>query len=230
MRIFRDNKGLTGVSITVSLIVVAVFFPALLNPQESTTEVLTNLEVVEFVSTEAIEELIDNMGGLTKDGLVILKKEKSVGDIDFVFENLLLKSLNDAGWRVSHGKGQVADTLLPTGDFEFGYQLIKLNLAYPKISRHYWFGQKNVERLAEVGVFAKLVDLSTGDIVWVGDVHKEYDDAISYALLDRVEDEQYEFTRPARNELRWKRLLEPLIVTGIVTGLVYLFFSNQSND
>ena len=160
----------------------------------------------------------------------MLSKDRSVGDVDFVFENLLLKQMSETGWRVSDGRASVTDTTGGFGDYEFVYQLIKLNLSYPKIGRRYWFGEKRVERSSEIGIFAQLIDLSTGDMLWVGDVHKSYGDVIPYGMLERVEDDQYDFTQPVRNELRWRRLLEPIVVTGIVTGLVYLFFSNQSND
>ena len=50
------------------------------------------------------------------------------------------------------------------------------------------------------------------------------------SLLDSVEDEEYAFCKPTRNEFKWSRLIEPLAVAGIITGLVFLFFSNQSEE
>ena len=114
--------------------------------------------------------------------------------------------------------------------FSFSYQIIRFALTYPAIGRSHWIGAKEVDRLAEVGVFAKLIELERGEIVWVGDTQKKYDDTIAYSILARVEDPQLEFTRPQRNEIRVSRVVEPVVVTGIVVGLVYLFFSNQSND
>ena len=35
---------------------------------------------------------------------------------------------------------------------------------------------------------------------------------------------------PVRDEVKWGRFIEPVIVTGIVVGLVYLFFSNQDSN
>ena len=230
MRLFRNRKGCTYLGFFVSLALFVIFIPATIAPQEEAGTVFTNYGIIERISIEAIDELLNNMKPVPKSKLVVLKKDRSIGDIDFVFENLLLKQMNDTGWRVSQGRSRTADTLGVIGDYEFTYQLIKLNFTYPKISRRYWFGEKRVERASEIGIFAQLIDLSTGDILWVGDVHKSYGDVIPYGMLDQVEDEQYEFTKPVRNELRWRRLLEPIVVTGIVTGLVYLFFSNQSND
>jgi len=91
-------------------------------------------------------------------------------------------------------------------------------------------GSKVVERAARADVFVQFVDLATGDVVWVKEIHKEYKDTIEYSELKLVEEAQYDFTRPSRSEFKMTRLLEPLVVGGIVVGLVYLFFSNQSSN
>jgi hypothetical protein len=75
-----------------------------------------------------------------------------------------------------------------------------------------------------------LIETGSGEIVWVGDTQKRYEDVISYSLLEKVEDPEYSFTRPERKEIRLSRLIEPLVVGGVVIGLVFLFFSNQSNE
>jgi hypothetical protein len=165
--------------------------------------------------------------------LIQISKDKSIGDIDFVFENLLLKTMRERGHRVSVAaskEGGVAAAPPVRPDYRFSYQIIKMALTYPKICRRYWLGAKEVERRAEIGIFAKLIDMDSGDVIWVGDTAKSFDDTIDYSLLKRVEDENYVFTKPARDETSWTRILEPVVVTGIVAGLVYLFFSNQSND
>jgi hypothetical protein len=105
-----------------------------------------------------------------------------------------------------------------------------LSVAYTDISRPWWLFSKRVERSAQADMFVQLVDLATGDVTWVGEVHKEYGDKIPYGDLKIVEDPQYDFTRPSRSEFKMSRIFEPIVVGGIVVGLVYLFFSNQSGD
>lgn len=206
--------------------------PALSAPQGTGEQVISNYEIIEKISAEAIEELKANMPGIDRNKLVFLAKAKGSGDdIDFVFQNVMLKRLTDAGFRVSERRIELeSGELMETPAFELNYQLISLNLKYPDISRSYWIGAKEVEREAEINVFSQLIDLSSGDIIWVGETQKRYEDRISYSLLEKVEDPQHDFTRPPRKELRWSTLIEPAIVTGIVTGLVYLFFANQSGD
>ena len=45
-----------------------------------------------------------------------------------------------------------------------------------------------------------------------------------------VEAGLYSFTKPERETKKWGRIVEPVVVSGIIVGLIYLFFSNQSGD
>ena len=87
-----------------------------------------------------------------------------------------------------------------------------------------------MERNARIHLFVQLVDIKSGDIIWIGETEKTFNDVIPYSFLDKVEDETYSFTKPERSEFSLSKLIQPVIVTGIVSGLVYLFFSNQSNE
>ena len=162
------------------------------------------------------------------DGLVVLDKVKGIDDgIDFVFDNLLLKEMKGKGIRVALSSNKKG---LKEARYRFSYQILKLSIDYPRIARKYWLGTKKVKRNAVSYVFAQMEDLESGDVVWVGESRKDYNDEIDYSLLDAVEDSDYKFTMPERHELKWSKLAEPVVVTGIVAGLVYLFFSNQSNE
>ena len=192
-------------------------------------EVLTNYAIIEKISLEAIEELKANMPRLASGKLIFLNKGKGAGSIDIVFKNVLIKNMTEAGLRIAD-KLVVTDDGKQAADFELNYQLIRLRVKYPRIHRCYWVGSKSVDRSAEIGVFSQLIDLSSGDIIWVGETQKQYEDVITYSLLERVEDPEHDFTRPPRKEIRWAKFIEPVVVTGIVTGLVYLFFSNQTSN
>jgi hypothetical protein len=190
----------------------------------------TNFELIEKVSSEAATEIVSGLGALQGDGIVLLSKSKAAGEADFIMENALVKHLRDAGVRVSLESTKSQDSTSVAPAYRLAYQVIRLNIAYPKISRKWLFGSKQVERSAKADIFAQFININTGDILWVRESHKQFGDRILYSQLGSVEEKQYEFTRPARNEFKLMKLLEPVVVGGIVVGLVYLFFSNQSND
>ena len=230
MGMFRSDRSLRRILGFLCLFCFAVIYPVSSTPRGAGENITTNFTLLENLSGVVTNELISNMPVLPDGAIVYLEKERSVGEIDFVLENVMLVAFRDAGFKVTaeNPRERRPEEILPT--YRLSYQIIKMSLTYQKISRRYWLGAKEVERNAEIDVFAQLVDIQSGDIVWVGDTHKEYDDIIGYSLLEKVEDPEYDFTRPERKELRWSRLIEPMVVGGVVVGLVYLFFSNQSND
>jgi len=225
-----DKKGPSRAVCIICLIAFVAADPLCAAAAASQTKVLTNFELIEKVSAEAAQEIIAGLGARAGDGIVLLAKSKGAGDADFILENALVKRLRDAGTRVSLEVPKGDDTTSVQPAHRLTYQVIRLSLAYPRISRKWWFGSKVVERMAKADVFAEFVDVKTGDVLWVGESHRQYGDTILFSQLGSVEEKQYEFTRPPRSEFKMMRLLEPVLVGGIVIGLVYLFFSNQSND
>lgn len=230
MGILRGDRPFRRIVVFSILFSFAAIYPVSSSPNGTGESIKTNFDLLEDLSGAAAEELISNMP-LFPDGTILyLKKDKGVGEIDFVLENVMLVAFRDAGVQITqeNPRERMPGEELPS--YRLSFQIIRMSLTYPKISRRYWLGAKEVERSAEIDLFAQLVDTKSGDIVWVGDTHKEYEDVIGYSMLEKVEDPEYGFTRPERKELRWSRLIEPVVVGGVVVGLVYLFFSNQSND
>lgn len=229
MSCLRDKRLTARTAVLLCLTILIATFPATSSPRGAGEAIVTNYQILERIAGEAVDELMDNMPPLPRDTLLLLSREKGVGSgVEKVFENVLLRRMTDAGMRVAAKPPESDEAQRPA--YALSYQIIRYTLKYPGIGRSYWIGAKEVERLAEIGIFATLVETGTGEIVWVGDTQKRYEDSIAYSLLDRVEDPDLEFTRPPRNEIRWSRIIEPVFVGGIVVGLVYLFFANQDND
>ena len=229
MNRFRDERLLARMAAILCLTILITTFSAASSPQGTGENTITNYEILEKIAGEALDELAGNMPSIARETLVLIRKEGGVdSDIDKVFENELVRKMTGAGLRIASKTADVDQK--ETSEYVFSYQIISYSIKYPDIGRSYWVGAKEVERLAEVGIFVKLLDSSTGEIVWVGEAQKRYEDRIAYSLLERVEDPANDFTMPVRDEIRWSRFVEPVIVTGIVVGLVYLFFSNQDSN
>ncbi len=229
MNRFRDERLLARIAAVLLLAIVITTFPAVSSPQGTGENTITNYEILEKIAGEALDELAVNMPSIARETIILIRKEGGIDSgIDKVFENELVRKMTTAGLRIASKTPEVEQTERP--EYVFSYQIISYSVKYPDIGRSYWVGAKEVERLAEVGIFAKLLDSSTGEIVWVGEAQKKYEDRIAYSLLERVEDPAHDFTMPVRDEIRWSRFVEPVVVTGIVVGLVYLFFSNQDSN
>ena len=226
---FRDERLLVRTAVMLCLAILITTFPAVSSPQGTGENTISNYGILEKIAGEALDELAENMPSIARETIILIRKEGGVeSGIDKVFENELVRKMTKAGLRIASKTADSDQT--ETSEYVFSYQIITYSMKYPDIGRSFWVGAKEVERLAEVGIFAKLLDSKTGEIVWVGEAQKKYEDRIAYSLLDRVEDPTRDFTMPVRDEVKWGRFVEPVIVTGIVVGLVYLFFSNQDSN
>jgi hypothetical protein len=196
---------------------------------KSRAGILTNFQIIEAISSDTAKDVIGRIGTLQPETIVLLSKAKSVGAVDFMLDNSFIREMRDAGVRVATESQKKDESIAENPRYKLSYQIIRLSLAYPRVWRKWWLGPREVQRTARADVFVQLIDLATGDILWVRECHKEYNDTIDLSRLKEVEDPQYDFTRPPHNEFKMARLFEPIVVGGIVVGLVYLFFSNQSD-
>ena len=226
---FIHDKGFVKVVCIVCLIAVLGIDPLCAAAAASPRKILTNFQIIEQISSQAVQEIIYGIGTIPRDKIILLNRTKSAGSVDFVLENAFVRDMRAAGIEFAIEAPKKDETVAASGNYRLSYQIIRLSLTYPRISRTWWLGSKRVARVARTDLFVQFSDLATGEVVWVKEIHKEYKDTIHYSDLKLVEEAQYDFTRPARSEFKMTKLLEPLVVGGIVVGLVYLFFTNQSS-
>jgi hypothetical protein len=124
--------------------------------------------------------------------------------------------------------GKLGDSNRQSMKLEF--QALEFSLAYSKIYRSHLFGGKKIKRRAEVKIFARLLDPTDDSVVWVGEASQSQKDQFSYNARPEVEEGLFDFTKPNVTPPNWGKIIEPVVVSGIIVGLVYLFYSNQSSD
>ncbi|HET6462517.1 MAG TPA: hypothetical protein VFH33_01850 [Candidatus Krumholzibacteria bacterium] len=110
------------------------------------------------------------------------------------------------------------------------YQNVVFNVKYVDSHRSFVVGGKRVERHAAVRMMATLTDPADGRVVWVGESARESNDEIDYGKAMEIEQGSYTFNKPVVPSAGWGKFVEPVFVTGIIVGLIYLFFSNQSDN
>ncbi|UCE01929.1 MAG: hypothetical protein JSW67_11765 [Candidatus Latescibacterota bacterium] len=182
----------------------------------------TNFDVVRDAARLASEELVESLHDANVFAPVVLR---SVGDHDggFLVESTLSSVLTQAGYVVRTRP----DSTGPLLEFE----VVDLGVAYTRVWRHAWLGDKKVERQARARVFARLIDQENANIVWAQQGEGKVVDEVPHEELEDLEEQggapYLQATLPPR---RWNRVVEPIVVTGIVVGLIVLFFSNQDTS
>ena len=184
---------------------------------------LTNYELVRAAALAASSELVNGLAPLVGDSTVAVR---GVGQSSggFLVENTLSKALTDAGFQVRTRPDSTIGRVVE-------YEVADLGLAYPRVHRNAFFGHKRVQREARARIFARLVDQEQGSILRANQAESRQSDEVDASRLPDLEEKNpvdyLEATVPPE---RWNKLVEPVVVTGIIAGLIILFFSNQSSE
>jgi hypothetical protein len=193
--------------------------------------VMTNMEVMTQLTGGAIQEIIDKVP-LPPDAKDFKLVPYALDErYDFI-DNVFARILTERGYRVRASGPNPGGT--PNNGTQAGlrieYQAMDFNLVYPKIYRSYVVGGRTVERSADVILMAKVVDPSNDSIIWIGEAARSHRDQFDYSRLAEVEAGVFAFSKPPRQSTNWGKIAEPVVVSGIIVGLIYLFFSNQSDQ
>ena len=183
----------------------------------------TNYELVRSVAHAASSTLVTGLAPLVGDSVVAIR---GVGNASgtFLVENSFSKALTDAGFQVR----TAADTTIGR---VIEFEVADLGLAYTRVHRNAFFGRKRVEREARARLFARLVDQTRGRILWADQAESRHTDEIEASRLPELEDKNpADYLTATVPPERWNKLVEPVVVTGIIAGLIILFFSNQSSN
>jgi len=199
---------------------------------------VSNLDLMEDLTGQVFDELYGKMEGSLKGRTVRLKPFASGEDYTFV-GNVITDRLVSRGVTVIPPQ-PVAPAGTYTGaapapapaadEVVLQYQAIAFGVRYPDTYRSFWVGGKNVIRRADVRVLATLTDTANGSVLWMGEAARDHEDEFSAGDAAAMEQGTYAFAHPAAPTSSWTRFVEPVFVTGIIVGLVYLFFSNQSEN
>ncbi len=183
----------------------------------------SNLELLRKVLSQAAEEAIQRCppGSLLSPVSLLAEDEN---EANWLVESVFTEELTKHGLGVLSGQ-QLKEGEAPLPQTELFYKILELRISYPKQRRHRVLGTKWVSRLAQVKISVQLA--SSGRVVWLDDIKASIKDEFPRRSLSWVEDDSYPFTKTEFKERDWNRLLEPAIVSAVVGGLVYLFYSNR---
>lgn len=208
------NRGGAALA-TLVLCALGLGRPALAGPP------LTNYEFLSTTARTASDQLIAALPRPQSEARVAIR---SVGatNSNFLVENALAGALTRAGWQVrSHADSSAARVL--------EFEVVDLGMQYVRTYRNSWFGEKRVEREARVRLFGRLIDNDGQSIVWADQTERRDRDEVPAAALPVLEDTNPpDYLKVSLPPQRWNKVVEPVVVTGIIVGLIFLFFSNQS--
>ena len=192
-------------------------------------EVPTNLDLMTDLTAQVVNELVERFSR-ELGGRGVRLQPYANNEQYQLMTNVFTAALTERGFATFQPGSVPSDSAAARYHFVLKYEATSFNLTYPKVYRSHLIGGKRVRRRADVSLLATLVSDASGSVVAVGDANREHEDQFDYSDIDRVEEGTAGFTRPPVPSSGWGKYAEPLLVTGIVVGLIYLFFSNQSDN
>ncbi|MCK4506001.1 MAG: hypothetical protein KAW14_10305, partial [Candidatus Aegiribacteria sp.] len=106
---------------------------------------------------------------------------------------------------------------------------MEIVVEYGDVSRPWLIGSKRIERIARCEISATLVD-SDGKIVTTARTNGTAEDVISWSDVSTLSGStEWEWLSRELPEDSGSSILEPLIVSGVVASLVYLFYSSRAD-
>jgi hypothetical protein len=211
--------------------------------------VASNLDLMTQLTADIAGEMYGKFGASVGERPVEVRPYGTSEDYVFV-TNVFTGELTRAGVRTirgarplpPQGAGSAAlDSLFAqsppsapyvaaAGALVLQFQNIAFSIAYPDVYRSHAIGGKKIRRTASVRVFATLSDGDSGEVLWTGEAERTRSDEFDQDDSARVESGTYAFVRPIMPTGGLGKYAEPVFVTAIVVGLIYLFFSNQSDN
>lgn len=114
----------------------------------------------------------------------------------------------------------------PTADL-IEYRVAALAVTYTGTHKSRILGSTQVDRLARASLAARHLS-PEGGLMEAASGSASLQDRVAEDELPRLEDNLYQFPRPVVPTRDLTRVLEPAIVVGLVTGLVFLFYTNRN--
>jgi hypothetical protein len=116
----------------------------------------------------------------------------------------------------------------PRPEYVLRYRVVQFEITYPDSYRKSPLGSRKVQRRASVSLIAHLLRGEREEVVWGGHGEVERLDVVPHGKLSLLEGSSFPFNQPTLETRGIGSLVEPALVTGIVVGLVYLFYTNQN--
>jgi hypothetical protein len=181
-----------------------------------------NIVVIGDLVREAVREALGRMTVPPASGVRVSQVDKH--DASWLVQSILLEELTSLG-HVVKADGASGDE----STHEISYRVVSCEASVPRTWREWVVGAKMAERKVTVDIHFQL-STGSGDVVWAGNARRERRDVVPGGALGYLSTPEQGFTAPEVQEGGWDKVLEPVVVAGIVGGLIYLFYTSKASD
>ena len=178
----------------------------------------TNMDLlVETVASAVDESLarIEMPDDAATAPLLVVAQSKH--DADWMVEHLLANRLLTRGFSVT-----LDSTAAQPTSMRLSYRVLDLG-----VSAHSGLRGSEVSRQGRVTLALRLSDERDDVVHWQDEITLTQRDRIPKKQLAILQHDQFKFAKTELEEQTWSKFVEPVIVSTVLGGLIYLFFSNR---
>lgn len=192
----------------------------------------THATMLDSVAALAAADLLH--GGPIPAGHAVRIATPLSGDTLGFLAQRLVEQLRRSGTevRLDPGKAGLAEdppsrASADSSDLVLNVEVRSAGVSYVRAIKSFPFGVKGYQRLAAIQAGATLLDPVTHGVLWARSSSAQATDVVRRGDLGYAQTGSASLV-PMPPKGGGTRLLEPLIVVGVVTGLVVLFYSNRN--
>jgi hypothetical protein len=177
----------------------------------------TNLDMVETALTNAMIPVSEQVSAQNIESISIVVQGEHAGA--WLVEQIASSVLADAGVTIN--------TTRESEGWKLNVRPMELGVTYAQTRRGWIFGGKQIPRQATCELAATLVD-PQGNVVLSFREGSVIENTASMSDIITLESSTETWANGVLSEEESGNILEPLVVTGVVTALVYLFYSSRN--
>ena len=178
----------------------------------------TNMDLLVETVASAVDESLARIE-MSDDAATapLLVVAQSKHDANWMVEHLLANRLLTRGFSVT-----LDSTAAQPTSMRLSYRVLDLG-----VSAHSGLRGSKVSRQGRVTLALRLSDERDDVVHWQDEITRTQRDQIPKKQLAILQHDQFKFAKTELEEQTWSKFVEPVIVSTVLGGLIYLFFSNR---
>jgi hypothetical protein len=181
----------------------------------------SNMELAEDALLLAIQELPESLSAYGVEEVSIVISGEHSGS--WFIQQTIVSVLNENGITVF-----VRDTGTDNSSMTLRVRPMELVVEYGDVSRPWVIGNKRVERIAKCELSSTLLD-ADGSIMMTLRTSGIQEDVVPWSDVEALNGSaEWEWLSGELSENTGGGILEPIVVSGVVASLVYLFYSSRA--
>ena len=178
----------------------------------------TNMDLLVETVASAVDESLARIEMPTAAATApLLVVAQSRHNANWMVEHLLTNRLLTRGFSVT-----LDSTAIEPTSMRLSYRVLDLG-----ISAHAGLRGSEVRRQGRVTLALRLSDERDDVVHWQDEITRTQRDRIPKKRLEILQHDRFKFAKTELEQQTWSKFVEPVIVSTVLGGLIYLFFSNR---